>query len=807
MNTLTRSAPALALLLVAPVLAGERVLLDSAWRFHHGQADGASDQEYDDSQWRAVDLPHDWSIDRAPQPDAPSAGGGGFFPTGVGWYRRTFDAPSDWRGRSLRLDFEGVYHDAQVWLNGQQLGEHAYGYTPFSFDVSDIIQLGEENVLAVRVDNSNQPNSRWYSGSGIYRHVWMHVARPLHVAQHGVIVRTEETSAESATVNVSVTVRNDSNAPLDASVTFECNAPGGEPETPPAQPVSIDAQGEATVTFALDLENPALWTPTEPRLHTLVVGVRMNDEVVDETTTTFGVRTISVDAERGILLNGEPIEMFGGNLHHDNGPLGAAAYDRAEERRVEILKRAGFNAIRTSHNPPSPALLDACDRLGMLVIDEAFDGWAKPKTEHDYSRVFEEKWREDLAAMVLRDRNHPSVVMWSIGNEMYERGDPETPALAREMVAHVKSLDRTRPVTAGVNGLGRDEAWPRLDPLFAELDAAGYNYEAGRFDNDHQRVPTRVMYASESYVTNPFVSHLLVTHRPYVVGDFIWSAMDYLGEAGIGRVFPPGEEPRPHWIGSHFPWHGAACGDIDLIGVRKPISFYRSIVWDRGTKLYASVVPPAPGGGEWRPTAWAPPPGVPSWTWDGHEDRTLKLNVYSRWPEARVVLNGRVVGQQATNAENMYHVTFEVPYEPGELAVFGVDAFGTNAEQVILETAGPATQLSLSPDRAGVTADGQDLCFVSVEVRDPVGRRRPDASPPIQYTVDGPARLVAVGSADLTSREPYVANPRRAYQGRALAVLRTTDEPGTITLTAESAGLAGATATIESAPAPQESSP
>ncbi len=789
----------LALLAAAPTHGRETVRLDPAWSFHLGDVPGASRPAFDDSGWQAVELPHDWSIEGQTSPSEPSAGGGGFFPTGVGWYRRAFRAPASWADRRVWVEFDGVYRNAEVWINGHHLGLHPYGYTPFRHDLTPHLQLGDENVLVVRVDNSAQPNSRWYTGSGIYRHVRLVVVDPVHLEPGGVFVATTQASAETATLRLELAVRNERPTLQALAVDVTVIDPGGH-TVASARVEGRAAPGEAfQATSEIGIERPRLWSPETPVLYRAAVRVRVDGRATDELDVPFGVRTVAVSAAGGFQLNRRPRLLFGGNVHHDHGPLGAAAFDRAEERRVEILKAAGFSAIRTAHNPPSPAFLDACDRLGLLVIDEAFDGWARPKLAHDHSEFFADWWPRDLEAMVLRDRHHPSVVMWSLGNEVYERGTPEGARLAGQMASLVRELDPTRPVTAGINGMGEAGLWTQLDPLFAALDVAGYNYERTRYVDDHARRPSRVIYGAESFPADSFASWAAARTHPWVIGDFVWSALDYLGEAGIGRVFPPGEPAVPHWEGVHYPWHGAVCGDIDITGWRRPVSHRRNIVWDRGETLYVSVREPSPTGEPWTLFKWSVPPAWPSWTWPGHEGRPLQVDVSSRHDAVRLYLNGVRIGEKPTGETQEFAASFEVSYAPGRLRAVGVRG-GREVEEVELVTAAEAAAIRLSPDRHRVRADGQDLSFVTVEVVDREGRLRPDASPPVRYTVAGPATIVGIGSGDLTSREPYRANPRPVFRGRAVVVIRSTGEPGVIQLSAAAAGIEDASVSIESEP-------
>jgi len=780
-----------------PVRAGDWLRLDAGWRFNFGDAPGADQPDFNDTRWRVVTLPHDWSIEGAFDPQSPGDGGGdAHLPTGIGWYRLHFPMRAAWSGRRVLIEFEGAYENAEVWINGHDLGRHPYGYTSFWHDLTPDLHPGA-NVLAVRVDNSQQPNTRWYSGSGLYRHVRLVVAEPVHVVPWGVFVSTASATAARAQVRIETTVRNDSDAGVVAVIETRLLDAQGREVAAASAPAKIGAEAEEKVTAEATVRYPRLWSPDTPVLYRAVTQVRIGTRMADEVTTPFGIRTIAVSAARGFELNGRPLKLVGGSVHHDNGVLGAAAFDRAEERRVELLKAAGFNAVRTAHNPPSPAFLAFCDRLGLLVIDEAFDCWAQGKTKHDYGTVFKEWWPRDLDAMVRRDRNHPSVAFWSIGNEVYERGLPEGAAIARQLTDHIRALDPTRPLTIGLNNLGPTGDWTKLDPVFAALDVAGYNYELARATADHARVPARVMMATESYQSQTFADWALAQEHPYVIGDFVWSAMDYLGESGLGRPFPPDQPATKPWQASQWPYHGAVCGDLDLTGWRKPESHYRAIVWDRGEKLYAAVQVPTADGRPWNLTPWSVVPKRPDWTWPGEEGKPLTVEVYSRYHAVRLFLNGRLIGEKPTTRAEEFRAAFEVPYTPGVLEAEGVGGERV-AGRFLLATAGPAARLQLAADRKEIRADGEDLAFVTVEATDEAGRRRFDADPTVQFTLTGPGTIAGIGNADLTTLETFQDNPHRMFEGRALVVIRSATTPGALTLTASAPGLPDATVTVNS---------
>jgi beta-galactosidase len=763
--------------------ARERLLFNDDWNFLLGDPAGAEAPTFDTASWRTLTLPHDWSIEGHIDPKSPVGGSGGFFPAGIGWYRKAFTVPPAWNGKRVSVEFEGVYMNASVYINGKELGTHPYGYTSFSYDLTPHLKPGANNVLAVRVDQSKQRNSRWYSGSGIYRHVWFHVTSPVHVAQWGVCVTTPQVTAASARVSVAVQVVNESGA--NATVQTVIHSPSG----------AIVGRANGS-TADITVERPALWSTDTPNLYRAITTVLVNGSAVDEVTTPFGIRSIEWSAEKGFLLNGKSVKMTGGCVHHDNGPLGAAAFDRAEERRVQILKQSGFNAIRASHNPPSPAFLDACDRLGMLVMDEAFDCWSKGKNPADYSVVFKDWWQRDVDAMVLRDRNHPSVVMWSIGNEIPERGDPQGAQEAKMIADYVRTLDRTRPITSALNFIFGP--WANTDTYYSALDICGYNYNLNNHVEDHKRVPSRVIACTESYLQDTFNYWAMVNDCPYIVGDFVWTAIDYLGESGLGRWYyrDPKDTSREGY-GAPYPCHGADCGDIDMCGNRRASAHYRNIVWDRGEKLYLGVKQSPPEGKELRVTRWGSWPVYESWTWPGMEGKPLEVEVYSRADAVRLYLDDKLIGEKPTTRAEKFKANFTVPYAPGVLKAVAVQG-GKNVAESVLKTIGEPARVRLTADRATLRADGQDLSFITVDVLDATGQAHPNADHQVSFSIKGPGVLAAVANADMLSEEPYVAKERKLFHGKALAIVRTSRTAGPITVTASAAGLKSDTIQISS---------
>ena len=774
------------------ITQGKR-LFDSNWKFLLGDAPSVSTVEFDDQNWRNLDLPHDWSIEGTLDVKNPMGNDGGYFPAGLGCYRKTFTLPASVKGKLVSIYFEGVYMNAEVSINGKLLGVHPYGYTSFSYDLTPYLKLYDKNVLSVRVDNSKQKNCRWYSGSGIYRHVWMVVSDPIHVAQWGVTVTTPNVSTKKATVIVKTLVKNETGLAQNVSLRttlLDANArTAGENQ----QEVQLPANSEKEVEQIVQVSKPLLWTPETPNLYQAQVRIEKNKKVVESIKTSFGIRSIKFTTENGFQLNGKTVKINGGCVHHDNGCLGAAAFDRAEERRVQILKSAGFNAIRTSHNPPSEAFLDACDRLGMLVIDEAFDGWKERKNDYDYAMYFDTWWQRDLEAMVLRDRNHPSIIMWSIGNEVIERKKPEAVAIAKMLVDCVHKNDPTRPVTSAMTAWDND--WDIFDPLMATHDVCGYNYQLHRAPSDHERVPSRVIVQTESYPRDAFANWKMVQSHNYILGDFVWTALDYLGESSIGRWYYPGDKPGESWEGVFFPWHGAYCGDIDLTGWRKPISHYRSMLYNDNEKLYMAVREPNPDLGKIKTTGWAVWPTWESWTWPGYEGKELEVEVYSKYHKVRLYLNQKLIGEQATTEEHEFKATFNVPYAKGELKAVGV-VDNNEVETTLLQTSGEAAKIKLIADRTKIFANGQDLSFVTVEVTDKDGKLQPNAENLLQFKIDGPGIIAGIDNANMKDVDPYVGTSRKTWHGRALVVVRSTKSAGNIKLTVSSKGLNNAVENI-----------
>ena len=768
-------------------------LFDDNWKFYRGGTSNAEKLSYDDSKWRMVDLPHDWSIENLPGLQSPftqnaiSQTSGGYTVGGTAWYRKTFNVPAAQKSKRIIIQFDGVYMNAAVFINGHNIGTHPYGYTSFWFDLTDNINFGGKNIIAVEVKNEGQ-NSRWYSGSGIYRHVWLQVAEPVHITQWGTYITTPEVSVASAKVNVKTKIVNESKADQKVKVITKILDPQNKEASSSQSEELISAGSSNEFKKDMDVATPALWSCESPSLYTAITQVFINGLIADEERTTFGIRKISFDGENGFQLNGKTVKLKGGCVHNDNGPLGSKTYDRAEERRVEILKASGYNAIRCAHNPPSPAFLDACDRLGMLVIDESFDCWKYAKNPYDYHLYFADWWKKDIESMVLRDRNHPGIIMWSIGNEIPEKNTPEGVEEAGQLASYVRALDATRPVTAAV-----DDINPAKDPYFAKLDVSGYNYpvrnyghDGNTYETDHKRVPGRVMFCTESFAMEAFGSWMEVIDHPYVLGDFVWTSFDYIGEASIGWLGYP--------VASNFyPWNLAYCGDIDICGWKRAQSYYRDALWkENQLSIFVKSLKPSFAlnnkTADWSKWNWDDV--VADWNWTGYEGKPLSVNVYSSCPQVELFLNNKSLGKKETSRATKFMATWDVPYQAGELKAIGYDG-AKKVNISVLHTAAAPVKIRLTADKSKLKANNQDLSYITVELLDAKGTLNPRANNLLHFKVDGPGEIVAVGNANPVSLESNQLPQRKAWRGKCLVVIKSTHKAGNITLTASADKLTG----------------
>lgn len=789
------------------------------WRFHRGDVQGAEASGFDDSGWRVLDVPHDWSIEDLPARTADSAAAiwtdgtnpvrtgpfdvyasegqisTGWTVGGIGWYRKTFDPPQVAQSGKAELRFEGVYMNCDVWLNGAHLGNHPYGYTEFAFDITPHLKDGR-NVVAVRVNNTGR-NSRWYSGSGIYRKVWLNVAGDLRIPSHGVYITTPEVSRAAALVNIEVTVENGASSAKRANVRARLLDPSGAVAGEAQHPIASAAGDRTVVTCAVRLTNPRLWSPADPQLYRAEVIVETDQKVADTATLNVGVRRVEMDAVNGLRVNGDPVKLRGGCVHHDNGPLGSACIPRAEERRVEILKANGYNAIRTSHNPPSRDFLDACDRLGMLVIDEAFDCWESGnKNPDDYHLYFKDWWQRDLESMIVRDRNHPCVILWSIGNEINERAEPKGVEIGKALAAYAHKLDPTRKVTAAICHAWDHpgQTWQDMQPAFTYLDVGGYNYQWVEYEKDHAKYPERIMAGTESFPNQAFQNWHAVESDPWVIGDFVWTAIDYLGESGIGHASIR-SGPGTDVFSPPYPWFNSYCGDIDLMGAKKPQSYFRDVVWRR-SKVEMAVQRPVPARWTEHVSQWGWSDELRSWTWPGFERMPLKVRVYTRGDQVKLLLNGKEVGSKDLTAKDALVAEFTVGYSPGELKAVAYET-GSEIGAIAFATAGAPRKLVLTADRVKMKASRDDLSYVIVQVVDGEGRVLPDAVVPVSFSVTGAGEIAAVGNANPKDVASFRRPRRDTFHGACVVIVRPTAKRGALEIRAESPGFDRATVRLD----------
>lgn len=792
----------------AAATSGRGQPFDSDWRFQRGAGDGLEAISLDDSGWRKVDLPHDWSIEDVPGGVAPNqrgpfdkkAIGGkdtGFTLGGEGWYRKHFRLDGMAADASVEVLFDGIYGECQVWLNGQAVGSHFHGYAPFAVDLTSALNRAGDNVLAIRVRSLGK-NSRWYSGSGLYRQVKLDVIPAgSRLARWGVAAWTRTLDNGAAEIDVSTELT--SVAPGLALVT-RLRDSAGRAVAEATSPAS------ALVKQTLKLRGPKLWSGANPNLYSLETELRRGDIVIDRMAQPFGVRVITIDANTGMHVNGTRVVLRGGCIHHDNGLLGACAYPQADDRKVRLLKARGYNAIRSSHNPMSSSLLDACDRHGILVMNEAFDMWHVGKNPEDYSTRFASDWQVPLTAMVRSSRNRACVFLWSIGNEIPGRSTPEGTEWGWKLANTVRLIDPTRPVTAALNGLlgplykaGAETARPghagEVDNAAAMfLDVAGYNYRLDDIEPDEVQHKDRLVVATETFPTDAWGYQELARRAPYALGEFLWTAMDYLGEAGISAVENVSENNKMPFPFVGWPWVVSWCGDLDLIGDQKAPSLYRDAVWGK-SKLEMAVQRPIPAGKRESYSNWGWHDELPSWTWPGNEGKDMTLRLYTPGDRVELHRNGvKMASKRLTTGDKM-RAELVVPYQPGVLeavAYSGPKEIGRRK----LETAGAPASLRLRAESKRLKSGRQALGYVSVDVLDASGRVVPEADVKLTLALSGAAELAAFGNANPHAVGSFQASTARSFRGRALAILRGTGRAGLVTLTVSSEGLAPASLTL-----------
>ena len=842
--------------------------LDQGWKFSTGMYNSLSEflaaakPELAGKPLRQVNLPHDYMMEAGPDPKAPAGSASGFYTAGPAHYTRQVEIPAGWEGEEVYLQLDGAMMNATVEVNGCRAALQHNGYIPFAVRITPYLYCGQANRITITLNPAMQPNSRWYTGAGLLRSVSLLHVSPLHLEPDGIFGITRsidygpDGQPESAQLEVAVDLRNRTGLPRVASVeVWLTREDTGAEAARCVQPLQVEPDSLATAHLRFSLPWPLLWNAEHPNLYRLHARmtecgsfrthlIPADQPMVDEAEVLFGVRTIQVDAEHGLRINGRTVKLRGGCLHHDNGIAGAISLYDLEARKLARMKEIGYNAIRTAHNPPSAALIEACDRLGVYVLDEAFDAWGMMKQPGDYNQFFDTDWQKDLAAFVRRDRSHPAVILWSTGNEIPERGGLNHGyALATQLAEAVRALDPTRPVTNALcsywNGLDEqltrqtmvkllasgtgavqnaqtdteeDTTWEQYSAPFVNgLDVVGYNYMEDKYQLDHRLYPHRVMLGTETYPKEIGLHWPMVETLPYLVGDFTWTAWDYLGEAGLGKgmFLVPGdpaaalaEYQLSSWS-SPYPWRLANGADLDLTGCPTPQGDYRSVVWgSRRTFLFS--YDPAVTDQEEFLSRWGFPAVRRCWNWPGAQGQQVRVAVFSAAPEVVLFCNGREVGRQkagdALLAGMPHTFVFVLPYSAGRLDAVSLEG-GQEVSRAMLETTGPAAALRLHAEAESLTADGHSVLCVQVEVVDREGRLVPDATLPLQAAVTGEAVLAGFGSANPITEENYTTGQFHSYQGRALAVLRSGYQAGNAVLTVRCEGLEEGSLTLSLTPA------
>ena len=791
--------------------AQRKECIDEGWQYKYGEQSLGDAINRDWTKERTLDLPHDWSVDT----DAASVGSNhigpfdpqgdyqkGFMVGGEAWYRKIITCPER-KDCRYELYFEGAYNQTTVYINGEKLYFNHYGYSSFRVDITDIVTHTEGGTpleVLVRVENKGN-NTRWYSGSGIYRHVYLIQTPKVCLDEWNSFVRTVSISEETATIRVTADIFNYNTKSKQSTIEVTITDANGMNVSyvSKAATISPTSKGTTDCDALLRVDNPHLWTPETPYLYRAHLSVKTSD-TTDEITIPFGIRTLSFSPQDGFKLNGKERKLKGGCVHHDNGLLGAVSNDRADARKVELMKACGYDAVRTAHNLPSESFLHACDSLGMLVIDETFDQWFLPKNGEDYSRYFAEYYDREIQLMVRRDRNHPSIVMWSIGNEIPGRTKDNAVEAAAAMREYIYSLDSTRAVTAAMcywDDVAVDWHGEQSSRVTKSLDVIGYNYMYDTYEFDVANHPERIICGTETYAKKASENWNLVEKYPQIIGDFVWTACDYLGEAGIGHSGDvKNGEGMPFFM--PYPYFNGWCGDIDLIGQKKPQSYYRDIVW-RERNISMAVELPVPEGYHREISSWGWQPEYIDWTFPGFEGEYVTVNVYTRAPKVRLFLNGRQIGEQPTS--DTFWTGFRLPYQPGELKAVELLDDGREGDTCVLSTTGEPRSLRLVADKDEIQADGHDLAYVTIELVDAEGNVVRESGRCVDISATADANVIG-GNAAPDDVSSFRSLSPALFEGRALAIVSMPrgeeGEAIPITLTVASDGLPDASVTIRS---------
>jgi len=774
----------------AQVSFGKSETVNKHWAFALKDIPNGADVQLDDSGWKTVDLPHDWSVGQQLSPTLASATG--YLPGGIGWYRKHLSIPEEHQGENVYLYFEGVYNRSEVFINGVSLGKRPNGYISFMYDLTPHIKYGEDNVVAVRADHSQSVDSRWYTGSGIYRNVWIVYANPVHLAQWGVYAYPEKQN-KGYQLNVEVSVENGSTAPAPLSVKNELFDRDDKLVATSSDKLAVEGNQSGKLSVGLKIARPELWSLVSPALYTLKTSVYRDGQLIDETSTVTGFREFTFDPDKGFSLNGGRMKVKGVCLHHDAGVLGSAVPREVWKRRLLTLKEIGVNAIRTSHNPQAPDLYELCDELGLLVLNEAFDEWEFPKRKwiegwnvgtpgYQGSFDFFEEWGErDLADMIKRDRNHVSIFAWSIGNEVDYPNDPyshpvldgggetgftqpifggykkEAPdamrlgGIAKRLVGVVKQYDQSRPTTAGLAGvaMSNQTAYPFT------LDITGYNYTESLYDHDHAKYPERVIFGSEN--RHDMEAWRVVTSREFIFGQFLWTGIDYLGESG------------------RWPSRGFYSGLLDFGGFIKPRGYFRQSLWSEKPMAYLGTYP-APGIGSKNQM-----PSIDAWPiWNYKEGQLIRVVCYTNTGQARLLLNGKEVGEAKPYDDRTGIIYWDIPYEAGKLEVFGMDASGSQLSHYSVQSSGRPHEIKVIAAEKEIKANG--LAQILLQIVDEHGVPVMLSDDEITCHIQGPAKLSGLEASNNQDMSDYTDNKQRVHHGRILAYIQATNQRGEIKL-------------------------
>jgi len=783
--------------------AGREVLnFNFGWKFYKGDISNGQDPNLDDRNWRALDLPHDWSIEGTFSKDYASSTA--YLPAGIGWYRKSFKLPATEKNRKVFINFDGIYNNSEVWINGTWLGKRPNGYISFQYDLTPYLNPGKENLIAVKVDHTKYGDSRWYTGSGIYRDVKLFFESPLHIAQWGVFASAKDVSVNKATLDIEVSIINESGKVSDVTISnyllFKTDT-----VKKISQKISMSDSSIKIITQKMEIYGPKLWDINNPDLYSLITVVKGAD-MLDTQSTPVGFRNIRFDADKGFFLNGKNLKLKGICMHHDAGTLGSAVPRQVVERRLDILKEAGCNAIRTSHNPFSSDFLELCDEKGFLVIGEAFDEWELPKRKwiegwnvgvpgkDGYSVNFKEWAGRDLRDMILRDRNHPSIIMWSIGNEIDYPNDPYTHKIlnseanpqtwakydeklpdanrlgvvARELVSIVKQLDTTRPVTAGLASVLMSNESGYADAL----DVTGYNYQESRYAADHQKYPKRIIYGSENGMS--LEAWKAVADNDYVIGQFLWTGYEYMGEAG------------------QFPSRHSTSGIIDLAGNKKPEFYFRQSLWSEKPMIFIGTTDHVTDNNQG--DLWAHKSVDPVWNWN--PDQSIFVNVFTNCEEAELFLNNKSLGIKKLADFKNRTITWEVPFESGKLKAVARTS-GKDLAAYELNTTTKPVRIAAKSNVIKLKGDKEDIANVFVNLCDESGNTVYSAENEITCEVTGPVRILGMEDSNPKNIESYKDNIQHAYHGKLLIYLQSLDKSGKAVIKLSSPGLQGTSVEID----------